>query len=334
VRDLKDGFWIGWLDLLTPYTQYSELQAITALSLFPHFTVHRYTRTRVLSLHQTYPGNGFITVSLYLQITHGVFFSQPNSFLATAYLIQILCSQAHILVVWYSKHNSILCCSCQSESESESESESYVTTDGQPASLSWNKATIWGLRPDFYYLCDSYGLVLVGRPLWREVGSVFCMCFWPLPAQSFSGPSPWDLRPYFTVSDLRLLFSSLPMTRRGTVEVFDPASTRVCSCQLRNSSYNHFARTTQKTQPLYCWECVFTAPLHSNGSYWIVLYVFVAAGMCLRSRCLAMRSILTLLFRLSGAVSRYELNLSFSGRTRSDNCSEDGDELSFYIKDR
>jgi hypothetical protein len=26
-----------------------------------------------------------------------------------------------------------------------SESESYVTTDGQPASLSWNKAPIWDL---------------------------------------------------------------------------------------------------------------------------------------------------------------------------------------------
>jgi hypothetical protein len=65
--------------------------------------------------------------------------------------------------------------------ESESESESYVTTDGQPARLSWNKAPIWGLRPDLYYLCDSYGLLLVGRPLWREVGSVFCMCCWPLP---------------------------------------------------------------------------------------------------------------------------------------------------------
>jgi hypothetical protein len=24
---------------------------------------------------------------------------------------------------------------------------------------------IWGLRPDLYYMCDSYGLVLVGRPL-------------------------------------------------------------------------------------------------------------------------------------------------------------------------
>jgi hypothetical protein len=31
------------------------------------------------------------------------------------------------------------------------ESESYVTTDGQSAGLSWNKALIWGLRPHFYY---------------------------------------------------------------------------------------------------------------------------------------------------------------------------------------
>jgi hypothetical protein len=51
--------------------------------------------------------------------------------------------------------------------------------------------------------------------------------------------------------------------------------------------YNHCERTTQKTQSLYCWEGVFTVPLHSNGSYSIVACVFVAAGMCLPSRCLA-----------------------------------------------
>jgi hypothetical protein len=32
-----------------------------------------------------------------------------------------------------------------------SESDYYITTDGQSASLSWNKVPIWGLRPDFYY---------------------------------------------------------------------------------------------------------------------------------------------------------------------------------------
>jgi hypothetical protein len=53
---------------------------------------------------------------------------------------------------------------------------------------------------------------------------------------------PWDLRPYFTVSDLRLPFSSPPTTRR--VEVFDPAST---GCTPEQSELNesvknrHFA---------------------------------------------------------------------------------------------
>jgi hypothetical protein len=37
--------------------------------------------------------------------------------------------------------------------------ESYVTTDGQSASLSWNKAPIWGLRPDFYFRTE-YGIRL------------------------------------------------------------------------------------------------------------------------------------------------------------------------------
>jgi hypothetical protein len=42
-------------------------------------------------------------------------------------------------------------------------SESYVTTDGQSASLSWNKASIWGLRPESVSLSDSCGFVDVGR---------------------------------------------------------------------------------------------------------------------------------------------------------------------------
>jgi hypothetical protein len=46
-----DGFWIGWLDLLTPYTQYSELQVIQRYRWSTRFTVHCYTCTRYLSLH-------------------------------------------------------------------------------------------------------------------------------------------------------------------------------------------------------------------------------------------------------------------------------------------
>jgi hypothetical protein len=37
---------------------------------------------------------------------------------------------------------------------------------------------------------------------------------------------PWDSRPHFTVSESRLPFSSPPTTRRATVEVFEPVSTR------------------------------------------------------------------------------------------------------------
>jgi hypothetical protein len=73
------------------------------------------------------------------------------------------------------------------------ESESYVTTDGQPASLSWNKAPFWGLRPDLYYCQTVAGFVDLGCPLRREDGSVVYNCCWPSPAQSFSGPGPVGL---------------------------------------------------------------------------------------------------------------------------------------------
>jgi hypothetical protein len=40
------------------------------------------------------------------------------------------------------------------------ESESYITTDGQSASLSWNNAPIWSLRPDSYY-CQTVAVLLI-----------------------------------------------------------------------------------------------------------------------------------------------------------------------------
>jgi hypothetical protein len=46
--------------------------------------------------------------------------------------------------------------------------------------------TIWQLRSFF-----------VGRPLWREDWSVFCICCWVFPTQSFSGPSPLVLTTIF-----------------------------------------------------------------------------------------------------------------------------------------
>jgi hypothetical protein len=83
LHDSQDEFWIGCLDLLTPYTQYSRLQAITALSLMytlyssPLHTHYVSQSSPVVSWQRIYSR----TVSLSLQITHEVFFSPPNSFL-------------------------------------------------------------------------------------------------------------------------------------------------------------------------------------------------------------------------------------------------------------
>jgi hypothetical protein len=111
-----------------------------------------------------------------------------------------------------------------SESESESESEFYVTTDGQSASVSWNKAPIWCLRPDFYYCQTVAGLLMWGAFSGEGTGLSFTTAAGTRQRSHSWVRVPWDSRPYFTVSDLRLPFSLPPTTRRVTVEV--PASTR------------------------------------------------------------------------------------------------------------
>jgi hypothetical protein len=65
----------------------------------------------------------------------------------------------------YSRSCPIISCSCYIGSlteVSQRQSQSYVTTDGQSASLSWNKAPIWGLRPDFHYCQTIAGLLIWG----------------------------------------------------------------------------------------------------------------------------------------------------------------------------
>jgi hypothetical protein len=71
---------------------------------------------------------------------------------------------------------------------SQVESSLYVTTEGQSASVSWNKASIWGLWPDFYY-CQTVARLLMRGALRRGR--------WPSPAQSFSGLSPIGLATIF-----------------------------------------------------------------------------------------------------------------------------------------
>jgi hypothetical protein len=75
-------------------------------------------------------------------------------------------------------------------------------------------------------LSDICGFVNVELSPWRENGSAVYNCCWPRQSSHSRVRAQWDSWSYFTVSDLRLPFSSPSTTRRTTVEVFDNASTR------------------------------------------------------------------------------------------------------------
>jgi hypothetical protein len=139
----------------------------------------------------------------------------------------------------------------RSSSQVNSESEPYVTTDGQSASLSWNKTPIWGLRPDFNY-CLTVAVVLIWGVLSDKRTSLsFTLAAGPRQRNQSRVRVPWDWRPYITVSHLRLPFSSPPTTRSITVEVFDPASTRVeLNSHSRILSYPLGTDHEKKTQPV------------------------------------------------------------------------------------
>jgi hypothetical protein len=142
--------------------------------------------------------------------------------------------------------------------QSQSQSQSYVTTDGQSASLFLCQVPS-GPKTRFLLLSGSSGFVGVGR----ENESVVYNCCWPSPPQSFSCPSPaglmtifyclrfkipptWRTRlPYLYptgtgwpsyTARYSLPFSSPLTTRRATVEVFEPASTRKLSRKSRSKS--------------------------------------------------------------------------------------------------
>jgi hypothetical protein len=89
------------------------------------------------------------------------------------------------------------------------ESESYITTDGQSASLSWNKVPTWDLRPDFYYCQIVAGLLMWAALSDERADLTFTTAAGSHQRSHFRVRVPWDSRPYFNVSDLRLPFCRL-----------------------------------------------------------------------------------------------------------------------------
>jgi hypothetical protein len=98
-------------------------------------------------------------------------------------------------------------------------SQSYVTTDGQSATLSWCQAPP-GAQDQFLLLSDSYGFVDAGCPHRRMDGSVVYNCCWSSPAQSFSGPSPVGFMTIFHC----LRFVTPPVWRARSPYLYPPGT--------------------------------------------------------------------------------------------------------------
>jgi hypothetical protein len=160
----------------------------------------------------------------------------------------------------------------------ESESESYVTTDGQSASLSWNKAPIWGLRPDLYYCQNVAGLLMWGALSDERMGLSFTFAAGPRQRSCSRARVPWDSRPHFTVSDSCLLFCSLPRLAglQWRYSIPPPyglsqlSSSKLLGVDLIDN--NPFPRCMHNR----CRGNVFTEPLLRNGSN-ITVHVTIIA---------------------------------------------------------
>jgi hypothetical protein len=79
--------------------------------------------------------------------------------------------------------------------------ESRVTTDGQSASVFWNKAPTWGLRPDLYYCQTVAGFLMWSALSDERTGLLFTIAARPRQCSHSLVRVPRRSRPYFTVSD-------------------------------------------------------------------------------------------------------------------------------------
>jgi hypothetical protein len=128
VCDCRRGFGLD-IGCIDHYTHHSELTAIIAPPLIS--TLHN-SLANTLSLFQPFPDNGFN--------------SRDSS--SSALKSSLNCGSLPTLFQLFLR---IFPCS---------QSQSYVTADGQSASLSWCQAPIWGLRPDLHYCQTVAGFIM------------------------------------------------------------------------------------------------------------------------------------------------------------------------------
>jgi hypothetical protein len=140
---------------------------------------------------------------------------------------------------------------------SSSPKSSHIATDGQSVSQSGSlgiEPQLW-LMTRYLLLFDSYGLVFVGRGRVCLLYMLLLVFFWVR--------VPWYSRPYFTVSDLRLLFSSPSTTRRVTVKVFDSPPHGLLSAESESESYvttdSQSASLSWYKAPIWAYDQIFIA---------------------------------------------------------------------------
>jgi hypothetical protein len=136
--------------------------------------------------------------------------------------------------------------------------ESYVTTDGQSASVSWIKAPSCGLWPDFHYCQAVAGLLMWGALSDERTGLSFTIAV-GLRQRSHSRVRDFPFCRLLRLAGLRWRYSTAPphgIQRMNSVSLFITSG-----------------RTEYKSSP--------------PNSFSIILCLSVAAEACLASRCLA-----------------------------------------------
>jgi hypothetical protein len=169
----NNGFWIGWLDLLALLYIYSQLWPLT-----------------VNDCLRPAPFLPVLRVSFLLLWLTWLWFTSP-------FVVRSL--------TFTSEQITLL-------RLNQSESESYITTDGQSVSLSWNEAPIWGIRPYIFHCQTLADLLIWGYLSDERTCLSFAMAAGLRQRSHFRVSVPWDSWSYFSVSDSdsRLSISSTP----------------------------------------------------------------------------------------------------------------------------
>jgi hypothetical protein len=111
---------------------------------------------------------------------------------------------------------------------------------------------ICGSWPDIYYFLTVTVLFLWDALSEERTGLSFVYAAGPRQHSLSLVQIPWDSWPSCTVSDLRLPFPSPPTTRRVTVEVSDPASTRMTIWNITSVALYRLRTDQEQKTRFYC----------------------------------------------------------------------------------